>query len=963
MNYIPLNVKTHYELLSSLIKIDELCLYLKSNSINAVGITDSNMFGTMELFKECNKYNIKPIVGVYFEVQDFKMLLYAKNYDGYVNLLNLVSIRNTSEITLEVLKKHIDGIICVTKDYDNFFKYFEVFSDLYLCYSNNAEKTSALVFTDKVVYLKESLYIEEDDKEYLMYLNMIRDSKTIDDKDNYSYDNALNYMVSESDSKTTYEFASLIDIVMPEVKYELPKYSSNSDEVLTNLAFKGLNKRLSGNVSEEYLDRINMELDVIKSMHFSDYFLIVYDFILYAKKNKIVIGPGRGSACASLVSYSLGITEIDPLKYDLIFERFLNKDRVTMPDIDTDIEYLRRDEVVNYVKEKYGMDKVSNIITFGTLQIKAVLRDVGRVLNMPGGKIDYLIKSINLENSFKETIENDAFNKLVRENKDYAFLVRICKRLEGFIRHTSVHAAGVIISDKPLMDKVPIYNNGYCLLSGYTMGYLENLGLLKIDFLALKNLTIVDKVLKKVQSEKGIYININKLPTDDKRALGVFYNANTTGIFQFESSGMMQFLKALKVDSFDDVISAIALYRPGPRDMIPKYINIKFKREKPTYIVSELESILKSTNGIIIYQEQIIEILKKIGSFTYSEADIIRRAMSKKKEEAILMYREKFVTGAINNGVSEDKANQIYDLVLKFANYGFNKGHSVAYAYLAYSMAYLKAYFPEYFMTTILDMVTHDEVKTNLYINEAKKFKLDFIFADINKSSDIYIIIDKTIYLPFTTIKNVGKESVNAILKERENGEFTSFIDFFKRMFKRVKVNVIESLIYAGALDSFGLTRRTMIQNISSLTEYAKLLNDLDESLVSVPEIINYEEYDENELYEEEIKSYGFYIENHPVTKYNRDGMCLLCDISKQFDKMVNALVLVESAKEIETKKKDKMVFLTVSDETARSTLVIFPNMYKEYVGLKKGDVIKARAKVEKRMGDYQLIANKLEKM
>lgn len=964
MNYIPLNVKTHYELLSSLIKIEDLVLLCKKNDINAVGITDTNMFGTMEFINECCKNGIKHIIGVPFKIENLDMILYAINYEGYVNLLNLVSIRNTKELTKTDIIKFRHNLICVTYDYNNYLDYKEIYEIVYLGYSNKKQKTSALLVSDKIVYIKEGLYLNSEDKEYLMYLNMIRDGKTITEKDIYEYDNHIVFDIDEFDAITTINFSNLINIEFPKFKFKLPEYSKNKTELLQSLCNKGLNKRLKNEVNDVYLKRLNEELKVINDMNFTDYFLIVYDFILYAKKNKIVVGPGRGSAAGSLVSYSLGITEIDPIKYDLIFERFLNKDRVTLPDIDTDIEYLRRDEVVNYVKNKYGLDKVANIITFGTLLPKQVIRDVGRVLNIPITKIDVLCKMINGENTFKEIEHNKEFMKYISNDIDYKTVYRISKKLEGLKRHTSVHAAGVIISDEPLMNRVPLYSNGSEILTGYTMEHLENLGLLKMDFLALKNLTIIDTIIKKINKEKNICIDINKIPLNDKKTLDIFYNADTTGIFQFESEGMKSFLKSLKVKSFNDLVAAIALYRPGPRDNIPAFIQTREGKRKINYIVPKLESILKSTNGIIVYQEQIMEILKQIGSFSYSEADNIRRAMSKKKEEVILKYKDDFIKGSINNGYTIDQANQIYDLVLKFANYGFNKSHSVAYSMVAYQMAFLKAHFPEYFMTTLLDMVIGNEIKTNEYITEAKKYNLVFQGANINISTETYKINENVIILPLTSIKNVGKEAVNSILLEREKGIFKDYQDFIKRTYNsKVNIKVIENLIYSGALDTFRLNKKTMIENLNTNIEYSKLISELDELVVEKPVITLYPEYTNKELSNYEFQTYGFYIQNHPISKYKKDNVCPLNKIEKYFDKVIVTLGMVENIKEIQTKNKEKMAFITISDETEKRTLIMFPNTYENNSGIKKGDILEINAKVEKRMSQYQLIAFKVKKL
>ncbi len=964
MNYIPLNVKTHYELLSSLIKVEELVAFIKSQELTSVGITDSNMFGSMEFINTSKKYNIKPIIGIPVILDELNMLLYAKNYNGYINLLNLVSIRNTNTLKFEDLKSHNENIICVTKDYEHYLNYKELYTDVYLQYETEEEKKEALITCDKIVYINTGLYINAEDKEYLKYLKIIKEGTTISTAKIDELDYHINMDIDEYDADTTRKFANLINIEIPEIHFKLPEYSENKIELITSLCEKGLNKRLNGVVPENYKKRLDYELKVIIDMDFTDYFLIVYDFILYAKKHKIIVGPGRGSAAGSLVSYTLGITEIDPIKYNLIFERFLNPERITLPDIDIDIEYLRRDELIDYVKNKYGHDKVANIITFGTLLSKQVLRDVGRILELPIEMVDKLTKTIKDKETFEELKNNELFMSVLKSNPEYERLVRISKRLEGLKRHTSIHAAGVIISDTPLMNRVPLYKSGDTLLTGYTMEYLESIGLLKMDFLAIKNFTIIGTILEKIKEEKSLYIDLNKIPLNDSKTLKLFYNVDTIGIFQFESDGMMSFLRSLKVTSFNDLISAIALYRPGPRESIPEFIAVREGKKKPHYIIPELEPILKETNGIIVYQEQILEILKRIGGFSYSTADNIRRAMSKKKENVIIAYKEDFINGAIKNGYKKENAIEIYDLVLKFANYGFNKSHSVAYSLIAFQMGFLKAHFPEYYMTTELDMVIGSSVKTKEYIDEARRFNLNVYGVDINLSIEHYIVKEGKILLPLSVIKNIGKETVSHIIEERKNGLFKDYFDFLRRTYSsKTNSKAIENLILSGALDTFGLNRKTMFENLKSGIEYATLCSQIDESLVEKPEIIYYEEYTDNELLKNEYDIFGFYIKNHPVTRYKRDNTCKLIDIPKYFDKIINVVVLIDVIKETQTKKHEKMAFLTVSDEYDKVTVVAFPNTYINAFGIKKGDIIKITGRVERRMSSYQLVANKIERL
>ena len=959
MNYIPLNIKTHYEILSSLIKIEDLVLYAKKNNISSLGITDSNMFGSLEFINLCKKNNIKPIIGVPFLVQDVNTILYAKNFVGYKNLLNLVSIKNTKDVTNEDIVKHSEELICVISSYDKIDKVSTYFKEVYLSYSDKESKMNALKVNDKIVYMKETRYINKDDNEYLVYLNLIRDGKGIKSFNEYSYDNYLDYEINEEDVLTTKRFSDLINIELPKYEFKLPSYSVNSKELLYNLCNKGLNKRLEGKVSSNYSKRLNMELEVIINMGFTDYFLIVYDFILYSKKNNIIVGPGRGSATGSLVAYSLGITEIDPIKYNLIFERFLNKDRVTMPDIDTDIEYLNRYKVVNYLKEKYGFDKVANIIAFGTLLPKQVIRDIGRIFNFNTNKIDLITKTINDEVSFSELKSNKEFMRVYSSDNEYYDLIKICNKLCGLKRHTSVHAAGVIISDEVLMNRVPLYMNGSDLVSGYTMEYLESIGLLKIDLLALKNLTIINNIIKMVSVNEKVNIKLNSIPLNDVPTLNVFKNANTFGIFQFESSGMKSFLNSLKVNSFNDLILSIALYRPGPRESIPMFLSVRFNKTKASYIIPELESILSETNGIIIYQEQIMEILKRVASFSYSEADMIRRAMSKKKESVILEYKDEFIKRSVGNGINEDKAKLIYELILKFANYGFNKGHSVAYSVIAYRMAYLKAHFPKYFYSVLLTDEVSNPVKTSEYINEGKTFGVSFTYPNVNLSTKEYIVYKNEVVLPLTIIKGINKDAVDEVIGERKNGIFKSYLDFVKRIFDKVSVNDIKILILGNALREFGINKKTMIENLNNLIEYSKLASTLDEDLISVPELIMYEEYSKEELIDYTYMCYMFYLDNHPTTKFKR--VLTIKDIPKYFDKFVNIVLLIENIRVIETKKKEKMAFMNVSDDTGKISVTLFPNQYKLYNNLKRGSVIRLYGKVEKRMSEYQLIANKIE--
>ena len=813
------------------------------------------------------------------------------------------------------------------------------------------------------MYLKESLYLTEKDKDYMKYLDMIREGQTIDNYVPCEYDNALIVDIDAVDYATIKNFIDKIDIKLPVYSLSLPKYSSNSESLLISLCSKGLQKRLNNSVPARYVERLKSELKVIKEMGFIDYFLVVYDFILYAKKNKIIVGPGRGSAAGSLVSYTLGITEVDPLKYDLIFERFLNKDRVTLPDIDTDFEYLRRNEVLEYIKAKYGDNRVANIITFGTLLSKQVIRDVGRVLEISSDKIDKIIKFIKEKEPLSKLETNKEFMKLINSEEEYKKLFLISKKLENLKRHTSIHAAGIVLSGEELANRIPLYKSGGTVMTSYSMEYLESLGLIKMDLLAIKNLTIIDKVIKSIKTYENIDVKLEQISLEDKKTIKLFADVDTVGIFQFESEGMKGFLKNLQVETFSDIVSAIALYRPGPRENISSFIKRKKGLEQITYLHPLLEPILKDTYGIIIYQEQIIEILKVIGGFTYSEADTIRRAMSKKKEDIILNCRKKFIDGALIQGIRESISNEIYDLVLKFANYGFNKSHSVAYSMVSFQMAYLKAHFKKYFITEQLNIVIDSSIKTKEYIDEARINNIKVSNININKSSNNYYMEENEIIVPFNIIKNIGYEASKDIVEERnKNGKFKSIYDAISRLVKiKINKNIINSLILSGAFDLYGYNKKTLINNLENLFNYANLIKDLDEEYVIKPELLIEEEYSKSELMKIEFEMFGFYLQNHPVTKFRREGACRLNNVYQYFDNYVMVIGLVENLKEISTKNKELMAFLTISDEYGKLSVVLFPNVYKEFSNLNIGNICKIFGKIEKRMNNYQMIVKSLE--
>ncbi len=952
MNYIPINIKTEYDLMNSLIKIDDLISYAKNHSFNTLGITDSTMFGTMEFISKCSINNIKPIIGCEFNINNISFIIYAKNYDGLISLYKLVSKKNIDKVSSKDFKD-INNIKCVCNinDYDNMKL---VFDNVYIKYENETEKINALKISNNIVYAPLIRYFNSSDKDFFRYIKYIDAGKTIDEQIEIKNSEFIN-IVNEIDAKNTIDFCSDINIVLPNVSLHIPKFKENSLTYLKALVKKGLDKRLNGNVPESYKNRVIYELSIIEKMNFVDYFLIVYDYVLYAKKHNILVGPGRGSGAGSLVNYALGIIDIDPMKYNLIFERFLNPDRITMPDIDMDFDSSKRDDVIKYVTDKYGKENTARIVSFNTLLPKQVIHDVGRVLKINDILIDNICKTIKDEKTFEELKNNYEYNKIIKRNEDIKSLISICEKLCGLKKNTSIHAAGVVISEEPLYNFMPIYKVNDEILTGYSMEYIESLGLLKMDLLSIKNLNTISNIINDINSY-GYDFDINSINLDDKKTLELFKKAYTSGIFQFESSGMRSFLKTLQCDSFNTLVDAIALYRPGPREMIPLYIKRKNDKAKITYLVKELEPILKSTYGIIIYQEQVLEILRTIGGYSYSEADIIRRAMSKKKESVILEHKDKFINGVIEKGYSKDVGEELYNLIIKFSSYGFNKSHSVGYSVLSFQMAYLKTYYPLFFMKSLLNMNKSCD-KIHEYIDESKLLGIDFIGLNINESSSEFIIKDNKLVLPFTLIKSIATTISDEIDNERKNGLFKSFYDFMIRCYsKNINKRIVISLIECGAFDIFKVNKKQLIENIDEVVNYVTLCKDLNIVLDDRPVFEEIEDFNDKEIIDNEIKNYGFYLSFHPVTKYDRSLSITLNNIPKYFDRTINTILYVESIKTIKTKNNDKMSFVSLSDEYSTIEGVIFPETYRKIEEIIKNNVYKITGHIEKRNNSYQLI-------
>ena len=960
--YVPLGVKTDYSLLQSLIKIPDLMMYLKKKDITTCGILDDNLFSSMCFYDSCIQNGIKPIIGLVIKVNGFDVYLYAKNYDGYKNLMKIHTLKQTKDITYIDLKGFKDDLICIVPYKSNsiFNELSKIYKDLYVSYVNDFEKKNGSLLTDKLVYLFEARTFSFKDIKYLAVIREIDTGEKID-IDQYNED----YLEKDINDKSSIEFSKLIDLVIPKDGRYIPVFDKSKDsyKYLATLCKKGLEKRFDGKVEKKYIDRLEMELNVIKSMGFVDYFLIVYDYVKFAKTHDILVGPGRGSAAGSLVSYCLGITNVDPIKYDLLFERFLNPERITMPDIDIDFEYTKRDQVIDYVKGRYGKENVANIMTFGTLGARQVIRDVGKVFNVSTDLIDKLSNMLDPRLGLEDNLKNKHVSEFVSNNKDIKKIYQVSFKIEGLKRHISTHAAGVVISSVELDSVIPVFCSGEELLTGCTMEYLEELGLLKMDFLALKNLTIIQNVVELIEKETGNKINLNNIPLDDKKTMEIFKDVDTEGIFQFESSGMKNFLSKLKPDTFSDLIAAVALFRPGPMENIDTFIKRKQGKERIVYPDDSLIDILEDTYGIMIYQEQIMLVLVKMANYTFAEADNIRRAMSKKKKEVMEKEREIFVSKAMKNGYTKEKCEEVYDLIVKFANYGFNKAHSVSYALIGYQMAYLKANYSVYFIANLLNMSIGSDVKTKEYLDEAKSKDIKVFKPNINVSTDSYLIKDNALLLPLNVIHNVGGAATQVIINERQNGRYTDFFNFVARTYgKGVNKKTLEFLIDADCFRDFDGNHRSLHESIDAALDYASLCSDLDESLVMKPDIKDVEEYNDGELMNRELSCLGFYVTNHPASKY-QEGIMKLHDIKNFFDKFVTSVVIIGSIRKIKTKKGEDMGFILGSDETDNGDFIVFPKNYSEMLTIKNNDLVRIKGQVTRRNDKFQIVVSKIEKI
>lgn len=954
--FTSLYVKTNYSLLSSLVSIDNLILYAVEHKLSALAICDDNMTSTKIFYDKCIKNNIKPIIGLDLKYNNSNILMYAKNFIGYQSLIKLSTISSERDITITDLETYNNDVVVVLpyKDFALYNELTRLYNNLYIGVLNKIEEKESYKVTKNVVFINKVLYLNKKHEKYLKYLFMIRDSKTIADdvtfKDNYNYmllSDAIS-LVSNETLNNTNVIADMCNLELSKRDDLLPVYDTNidSDQYIVKLSVAGLNKRLGGNVSDVYKRRLIYELDVIKRMGFSNYFLVVYDFIKYAKKNNILVGPGRGSAAGSLVAYSLGITEIDPIKYDLLFERFLNINRKKMPDIDIDFESDKRINMIEYVKNKYGFDKVAVGLTFNNYKAKLILRDLAKILKVDSNVFDKFIKNINSSLSLKENYQNEKVKKYIEMYSELKNLYDISYHLEGLKKNTSTHAAGVIISSEKLGKIIPISNEDGTLKTGIEMPYLEKMGLLKMDFLALEKLNIISKVSKKIKN-----FNINNIPLDDKKTLKIFYDADTDDIFQFESSYAKSVLDKLKITSFNELTVSLALVRPGANKQIDEYLKNK---KEGINLAGDLADILGSTYGTIIYQEQVMKIFEKVGGYSLFEADDIRVAISKKKEDIINAQHDKFVSGGIKNGYSKEFVEKLFNKIKEFGGYGFNKSHSVAYALVSYQMAYLKANYPKEFMFYLLEN-NKDISKCEKILSSLKNSGYKLLKPNINYSIDKYAEKNGYILLPLNIIRGLNDDIISKIIRVRENG-FNDIFDFFVKTNSFLNKETYLILIKSGALDIFKINKQTMIKNIDVILNYASIYSEG----LGKPILTKYPEYDDTTLREFEILSYGMYITNHPCSKYK--DVIKVENIKNYLFKNINMVLLIKSIRTIKDKKGGEMAFLECEDETGKVNLTMFSSLYAKNNDLKVNELIIVNVKVSKRFDKLNVLVNNIKR-
>lgn len=1047
--FTHLHLHTEYSMLDGSSKISELVARVKELGMDSVAITDHGvMHGVIDFYKECKKQGIHPIIGCEayvaprsrkdkenkYDASNYHLVLLAENEVGYQNLMKLVSFGFLEgfyykpRVDFELLEQYSEGLIALSACLGGHvsqlimnnqideakkiaLRYREIFGEgnYYLelqkhGYEEEERVNRILVEFSRelgipLVVTNDSHYTFEEDVQAHDVLLCIQTNKKVSDTDRMRYLGGQFFVKSPEEMyelfpeapealENTDKIAKRCQVEFTFGEIKLPQYDvpegQSAKEYLRKICEEGLKQRYTH--YEEHVARLNYELQVIENMGYVDYFLIVWDFIKYARDHGIIVGPGRGSAAGSIVAYCLRITDIDPIRYQLLFERFLNPERISMPDIDIDFCYERRSEVIDYVIRKYGAEKVAQIITFGTMAARAVIRDVGRAYDMSYADVDKVAKMI--PNELKMTIDkaltvNKELAKLYEEDFQVKQLIDTSKRLEGLTRHSSIHAAGVVICDRPVFEYVPLNSNEESVTTQFPMGTLEELGLLKMDFLGLRTLTVIQDAVQAINLREDLVspVSMDDLDYDDARTFELIASGKTEGVFQLESEGMKNFMKELKPQNIEDIIAGISLYRPGPMSSIPDYVRGRHHAEEVRYLTKELEEILKPTYGCIVYQEQVMQIVRDLAGYTLGRSDLVRRAMSKKKADVMNTERQNFIygneeegiTGCVGNGIAVDAAEKIFNDMEDFAKYAFNKSHAAAYAIVAYQTAWLKCYYPVEFMAALITSVLGNPSKTAEYVSHLREMGIDLLPPDINEGFSRFTVKGNKIRFGLAAIKNVGKPIIDHMVTERlKNGPFLSMTDFCMRLDgKDVNKRVIESLIKAGAFDSLGATRMQYMQGYKSILDsvihgkkntmegqldlfglgHSEVKQGVEDHLPLVGE------FQEEQLLANEKEVLGIYVSGHPLMKY--EGYLAKRVSHRSYDFKVLDENMEEDAERATEAKKSlfdgqktiigglirtitrkltrqnaNMAFVEIEDMFGTVELVVFPKIYDKYASL-----------------------------
>ena len=1014
-NFVHLHNHSEYSLLDGAAKITDMVKTAKKMGMEALAITDhGSMYGAIEFYQAARDAGIKPLLGCEVYVSPgsrfdrstnrdddaYHLVLLAADNTGYRNLLRLVSLGHLEgfyykpRVDREVLEQYSQGLICLSaclggqipslilqgatqqarelaQDYQEIFgpgNFYLELQDHGMMEQKTVNKELAAISRETgipLVATNDMHYMEQQDAEAHDVLLCIQTAKTVDEQDRMRFPGDQFYMKSPAEMaelfawcpealENTVEIARRCDVDIEFGTMHMPDYpvppGHDVDSWLRHLCMERLSNRYP-DASPQVMKRLDYELEVIRDMGYSGYFLIVVDFVDYAHRNKIMVGPGRGSGAGSIVAYILGITDLDPLKYKLLFERFLNPERVTMPDFDIDFCYERRGEVIKYVEEKYGRDRVAHIITFGTMAARAVVRDVGRALGLSFAETDRIAKLIpeELKMTIDKALDREPrLVELMKQDPRVDKLINIARRLEGLARHASTHAAGVVIAKEDLVNYVPLQGDeSEGLVTQFTMNTLEDLGLLKMDFLGLRTLTIINNTLEMVEENRRQRIDLATLPLDDAATFELLCKANTLGVFQLESEGMRKVALELQPSRFEDIIALVAMYRPGPMEQIPTFIASKHGKKAITYPHPKLKEMLQETYGVMIYQEQIVLAAAELAGFSLGQADVLRWAIGKKKHDLMAQQRVSFVDGCLENGLSKSQAEKIFNLIVKFADYGFNKAHSAAYALIAYQTAYLKTNYPVEFMAAMLGGAMANSDKVAFYIDHCRRLGIEVLPPDINESGPSFTVVKDSIRFGLGAVKNVGVAAVEQLLQERKaNGPFTSLADFCSRMNGKCNKRMLEYMIRGGCMDSLPGNRAQKLAAMDQMLSRAARLSkqrasgqlDLFESMGKedlADKLPDLQEQPRSELLLGEKEALGLYISGHPLEDYaellealNVVPIPSLPEL--QDGQEVTVAGMVAAKRFTMTRRGKQMAFITLEDQFSSVEMVAFDDVLEQ---------------------------------